>query len=156
MVDGSTCKVSADGNTHDERAGVSTVGAPAHHAHLVAHLVHRGPDVVEELNLHHRLHTAHRHADSPSYDVCLSQWRVEDAIGAELPLKTGGQLEDAALPFQLSALQMLVTTGVRNIFTEDHDPRITPHLIAQRGVDEIGHRSLGHIKVFCRFRRKDR
>jgi hypothetical protein len=46
--------------------------------------MHRRPDVVEELNLDHRLHAARGHADGAADDVGLGQRRIEDALGAEL------------------------------------------------------------------------
>ena len=70
-------------------------------AQLVADLVHGGPDVVEELDFDHRLHAAHGIADGAADDVGLGQRRVEDAVGAELGLQAGGELEDAALAFDL-------------------------------------------------------
>ena len=66
--------------------------------------MHRGPDVIEELDLDHRLQSARGHADGAADDVGLRQRRVEDAVGAELALQSGGQLEDAALALDLLLL----------------------------------------------------
>jgi ParB-like chromosome segregation protein Spo0J len=64
-------------------------------------LVHGGPDVVEELNFDDGLHAARGVADGAADDVGLGERRVEDALGAELGLQAGGELEDAALAFDL-------------------------------------------------------
>src|ERR1039458_4673415 len=57
MVDGAAGQVSADRDANHDGAGESVVRAPADDAELVANLHHRGPDVVEELNLDDWLQT---------------------------------------------------------------------------------------------------
>ena len=64
---------------------------------LVADLHHRRPDVVEELNLDHRLELARRHPDGAADDAGFGERRVEDAVVAERALQTVRELEDAAL-----------------------------------------------------------
>ncbi len=118
-------------------AGPRAVGAPAHQRQFIADLVHGGPDVIEELNLDHRLHAARRVADGAAHDVGLGQRRVEDALGAELGLQAGGELEDAALALDLG--ERVFAAGVGHVFAVDDDARIAAHLVVQAGVDEVGH-----------------
>ena len=70
-------------------AGKLAVRAPTQDGELVAHLVHGGPDVVEELDFDDGLEAPHRHADGPADDIGLGERRVPDAIVAEL--QSGGQ-----------------------------------------------------------------
>src|ERR1700686_337395 len=88
VINGATSEVSANRNPNDARRRKSVVGAPANQRQLVPKLHHGWPDVVEELNLHHRLQPARGHADSASHNVCFRQWRIEDAIAAEVILQT--------------------------------------------------------------------
>jgi hypothetical protein len=99
-----------------------------------------GPDVVEELDLHHRLQAPERHADGAAHDVGLGQGRVEDAGPAELPLESRGHLEDAALPLHL--LQELFAAHVRHVLPEDDDPRVPLHLVTHARVEEVHHGGL--------------
>ena len=118
-------------------AGPGAVGAPAHERQLIADLVHGGPDVVEELNLDHRLHAADGVADGAAHDIGLGQRRVEDPLGAELGLQAGGELEDAALALDLG--ERLLAAGVGHVFAIDDDARVAAHLVVQAGVDQVGH-----------------
>ncbi len=97
---------------------------------LVAHLVHGGPDVVEELDLDDGLEAADGHADGAADDVGLGERRVPDAVGAELGLQAGGELEDAALALDLAGAEGLVAGGVGDVFAEDDDARVAAHLVA--------------------------
>ena len=99
--------------------------------------MHGRPDVVEELNLDDGLHASHGIADGPAHDIGFGQRRVEDALGAELGLQAGGELEDAAFALDLS--QRLFAAGVGHVFAIDHDARIAAHLVVQAGVDQVGH-----------------
>ena len=92
--------------------------------------MHGGPDVVEELDFDDRLHAADGHADGAADDVGFGERRVEDAVGAELLLQAGGELEDAALAFDLALAQLLIAAGVGHIFAEDDDARVAAHLVA--------------------------
>ena len=118
-------------------AGPRAVGAPAHDGEFVVDLVHGRPDVIEELNLDDRLHAADSVADGAADDVGLGERRVEDALGAELGLQAGGELEDAALAFDFG--ERLFAAGVGHVFAVDDDARIAAHLVVQAGVDEVGH-----------------
>ena len=127
---------SARGSTtgHDQRVARSV----AHHRHLVADLHHRRPDVVEELNLDHRLQPARRHADGAADDVGFGERRVEDAIVAVEPLQPVRQLEDAALAGH--DRQRVLLAGIRDVLAEDDDARVARHLVLQRPVDRRDHR----------------
>ena len=107
--------------------------------------MHGGPDVVEELNLHHRLESAHGHAEGAAHDVGFGQRRVEDALGAELALQAAGDLEDSALALQLLVVQIFFVGAVGDILAEDDDALVAPHLVAQAEVDEVGHGALGAV-----------
>ena len=137
MIDGAAGEIAADGHANHDRAGPLAVGAPAQDGELVVNLVHGRPDVIEELNFDDRLHAAHGVADGAADDVGLGQRRVEDALGAELGLQAGGELEDAALAFDLG--ERLFAAGVGHVFAEDDDARVAAHLVVQAGVDEVGH-----------------
>ena len=118
-------------------AGPRAVGAPAHQRQLIVNLVHGRPDVVEELDLDHRLHAAHGVADGAAHDVGLGQRRVEDPLGAEFGLQAGGELEDAALALDFG--ERFLAAGVGHVLAIDHDARIAAHLVVQAGVDKVGH-----------------
>ena len=92
-------------------------------------LMHRRPDVVEELNLNDRLHAAHGLTHSAADNVCFGQRRIEDAVAAELGLQPGRQLEDAALALHQSFTQILLAAAVGHVLAEDDDARIAPHLV---------------------------
>ena len=55
-------------------------------------------------------------------------------------LQPGGQFEHAALAFDQFLLEVLLPAAVGHVFPEDHNAFVTAHLVAQRGVDQIGHR----------------
>ena len=104
--------------------------------------MHGGPDVIEELNLDHRLQAASCHAEGATHDVSFGERRVEDAVGAELALQAGGELEDSTFAFYLLLFQILLVRAVGDILAKDHDALVAPHLIAQAAVDEVGHGSI--------------
>ncbi len=115
------------------------VAAPiAQHRHLIAQLHHRGPDVVEELDLDDRLQPANRHADRPADDVGFRNRRVEHPVVAKRALETVGDLEDAALARH--ELQCLAAAGVGDVLAEDHDARVARHLVLEGPVDGGHHR----------------
>ena len=91
-------QVSADRYSDDHRAGPVIPGPIAHHRHLVAHLHHGRPDVIEELNLDDRLEAARGHADAAADDAGLCNRRIEHAILAVLALQAERRLEDPAFP----------------------------------------------------------
>ncbi len=139
VIDRASREVAADRHAYYRRAGEISIGTPANGCQLVAELLHRGPDIVEELDFHHRLDPARGHADRAADNVGLGQGRVEDTVAAEFHLQAGCQLEDAAFAFDLLFLQILLAAAVRNIFAENHDPAVAPHLIFQADGDEVGH-----------------
>ena len=117
------------------------VGAPADQRQLVADLHEGGPDVVEELDLDHRLEAARRHADGAPDDVGLGQRGVEDATGAVPALQVVGDLEDAALALDL--VQAVLPGAVRHVLAEDDDARIAGHLVVEARVEQVHHRLRG-------------
>ena len=64
-------------------------------------------------------------------DVGFGQRRIEDAVGAELALQSRGEFEDAALAFDLLLLDVLFAAAVGDVFAEDDDALVAPHLVAQ-------------------------
>src|SRR2546426_11578554 len=90
------------------REGVA--GAPPQSGQLVAELMVGGPDVVEELDLHHGLQAASREADGPAHDVRLGERGIVNPIAPELSLEPPRDLEDTALA--LDVLQMLLAAHV--------------------------------------------
>src|SRR5579864_2066934 len=122
------------------------IGAPANHGKLIANLVERRPDVVEELNFYYRLQAARSHARRPAHDVGFGQRRIEDALAAVLRLQARSQLENAAFALDLLALEIFLATAVGHVFAENDDALIAFHLVLQAGINEIGHgliRALG-------------
>ena len=65
----SAAKVAADRHTHDHRARPVVARPVTHHGHFVAELHESRPDVVEKLNLDHRLQPAKGHPDAATDDV---------------------------------------------------------------------------------------
>src|SRR6185503_8208240 len=103
-------QVPAIRHTHHDRATEGVVRAPAHRGELIAELVVRRPDVVEELDLHDRLQPARCEADRATHDARFSKGRVVHAIAPELPLQSPGDFEDAA--FSLHFWKVLLTARV--------------------------------------------
>ncbi len=99
MVDRASSEIAADGHANHAGRRVRAVGAPAHQAQFVAQLMHRRPDVIEELDLDYGFKPPDRHAQSAADNISLRQARVVDAVRTEFLLQAGGQLEDAAFPF---------------------------------------------------------
>src|SRR2546426_12671820 len=71
------------------REGVA--GAPPQSGELVAELMVGGPDVVEELDLHHGLQAASREADGAAHDVRLGERGIVNPIAPELSLEQIGR-----------------------------------------------------------------
>ena len=82
VVDGAALEVAAVGHADHQRALEGAVRAPADQRQLVADLHVRRPDVVEELDLDHRLEAARGHPDGAADDVGLGERRVEDAVAS--------------------------------------------------------------------------
>ena len=138
-------QIAADRDADHHRAREGVVRAIAQHRHLVAHLHHRRPDVVEELDLDDRLDAAGRHAGAAADDCRFGERRVEDAIVAERALQAVGDLEHAALARH--AGQRLGPAAVGDVLAEDDDARVAGHLVLQRAVDRRHHRvrlAVGH------------
>ncbi len=138
VVRRAAAQVAARGDADHHRTGEGVVRAIAQHRHLVAHLHHRRPDVVEELDLDDRLDPAGRHADGAPDDVRLGERRVEHADAAERALQAVRHLEDAA--FARDRLQRALARAVRNVLAEDDDPRVPRHFVLERAVDGRDHR----------------
>ena len=137
VVDGAA-DVAAVRRAHHHRGREQVVGAPAHGRQLVAQLHVRGPDVVEELDLDHRLEAAMRQPNCAPHDVRLGERRVVHARTAKLRLQAVRRLEHAALPLHLA--EVLLARHVGHVLAEDEDARVAPHLVAHRDVDEVHHR----------------
>src|SRR5580698_5277634 len=137
MVDGAAGEIAANRHANHRRRSPCAIRAPAHQGKFVVNLVHRGPDVIEELYLDYRLHAAHRITHRPTNNVGLGQWRIEDSLGSEFSLQAGGQLEDAALALDL--VQSGLAAGVGDVFAINHNAWIAAHLVMQASIDEVGH-----------------
>ena len=61
----------------------SVIRAPADSGHFVANLHHRGPDVIEELNLGNGLQTANRQSERAADDGSLGNGGVEAPRASE-------------------------------------------------------------------------
>src|SRR5205823_8623531 len=114
---------------------------------LVADLVIRGPDVVEELDLDHGLQAPRGEADRPAHDVGFREGRVVDALAPELALQAPGALEDPALALDL--LEALLAPAVRHVLPESEAPRIAGHLVLEPGVEQVHHRGriAGELRI---------
>src|SRR6185437_5299304 len=110
---------------------------------FIAELHHRRPDVIEKLDFDDGFEPASCHTYRTSNDVGLSQWGVEHAVGAELTLQTRSQLEHTTLSLDQFLGKILFAAAVGDVFSEDDDPLVTPHLVFQTRVDQIGHRFRG-------------
>ena len=139
VVDGAARQVSANRNPNYTGSRESIVGTPANQRKLVAQLHHRRPDVVEELNLNHRLQPARRHSGRSTHDRCLGKRRIEHPVGPKIALQAKGQFEHAAFAFDHLLLQILLAATIGHVLPEDHDALVSLHLIAQRGVDQVSH-----------------
>lgn len=113
----------ADGNADRHRDGERAAGASAHARGVRADLVVGRPEESLELNLGHRMQSAHRHADREADDSRLRERRVEHAVAAESLLQTLGHTEDAAID--------------ADILAEKHDVVILLHLLDESEVDGL-------------------
>src|SRR3989475_11555471 len=73
MVDRAALQIATVRDPHHHRAREGVAGAPPQSGELVAELMVGGPDVVEELDLHHGLQAASREADGAAHDVRLGE-----------------------------------------------------------------------------------
>src|SRR5258706_6392036 len=127
--------IPADRNANHNRRGELVVRAPAQRGQLVADLHHGRPDVIEELNLDHRLHAAYGHADTAADDRRLGDRRIETARGAERDLQSLRRFEDATLAFHLGEIRLAAAIG--HVLAEDDHTIVAAHLLVQREVDRI-------------------
>src|SRR5205814_9140223 len=138
VVDGAAGQVSANGDANHHRRRKAIIGAPAHEGKLIAELHHGGPDVVEELNFDDRLGAANRSSDSGPHNGGFRQRRIENAVGTELQLQAGSQLENAPLAFDEFLLEILFPAAVGHVLAINNVARVVPHFVAQAGYDEVG------------------
>src|SRR5688572_2457499 len=101
--------------------------------------MHRGPDVIEKLNLNHRLQSPRGHADSPADNVCFSERGIEDTRTAKLPLQVGSYFKDSAFAFDL--IEILLARAISHVFTKNYDPGIAGHFRMQATIDQVDHRA---------------
>ena len=137
VVDGPTLQVTAVRGADHHRSRERAVRPVAHGRELVPDLHHRGPDVVEELDLDDGPQAAQRKPDPPPDDVRLRERSVVHALRAKLLLKAMRDLEDTTFAFDLA--QRLLTRNVRYVLAEKEDAWITFHLLAQARVQEVDH-----------------
>jgi hypothetical protein len=83
VIGPASLQVSTVGNAHDDGRRERAIRAVPHHGQLVADLHHRGPDIVEELDLDDGLHAPGGHSDGPTHDIGLGQGRVVHPIRSE-------------------------------------------------------------------------
>src|SRR5208337_1961111 len=121
VVNRATRQITADRDADHHRRRKGVVRTPADDGKFVAQLHHRRPDVIEELDLNHRLQAANGHPGGAADDGGFCQRRIEYPVGAELDLQARRQLEDSALSFYLLLLQVLLATGVGYVLPEDED-----------------------------------
>ena len=145
VIDRPAGQIPTNRHANDHRAAPRPIRAPAQQRKLIAHLVHRRPDVIEELNLDNRFQPAHGHADRAAHDVRFSQRRIKAAVGPELRLQPRCQLEDSAFALDLAGSQRLVARRIGNVFPEDEDALVPPHLVLQAQVDQLRHRALARV-----------
>ena len=139
MINRAAFQITADRHAHHHRRLPLVARTPAHHRQLIANLVHRGPDVIEELNLNHRLQPARRHADRAADNIRFGERRIENARAAKLSLQVGSDFENAAFAFHL--LEILFARTVRHVFAKHDDARIARHLRVQATIDQVDHRA---------------
>src|SRR5207344_2797513 len=126
-------QVSPDRYADHDGARECVVRPVPQHRQLVADLHHRGPDVVEELNLDDGLEAARGHAGGAADDVGLGERRVEDPVAAERPLEAVRDLEYAALA--RDRRQRVRSTAVGYVLAKDDDPRVAGHLVLEGAID---------------------
>ena len=139
MINCAAGQVSAYRHAHHAWRRECSIRSPPHYRKFVTQLHHRGPDVVEELNLNDRLETAHCQPDSAPHNARFSDGRVKHALRTKITLQTGSELENSAFAFDHLLPQILFAAAIGNVFAKDHDALIALHLVAQRGVDQVGH-----------------
>ena len=135
VIDRAAVQIAADRHAQSPRRGETAVRTPAQRGQLVANLHHRRPDVIEELNLGHRLEPARRHADGAPHDGRFGERRVEAALASRTrSADRRSALKTPPLPFTSRRLasRLQSATSSPNTMT-----RVAPHLLAQGGVDQV-------------------
>ena len=138
VVRRAAAQVAADGHADDHRARPVVARAIAQHRHLVAQLHHRRPDVVEELDLDHRLQAARRPCPTARPMMLAS---------------ASGELNTRSMPNARCSPCVTLKTPplpgtsparsrgcVRHVLAEHDDARVARHLVLQRAVDGRHHR----------------
>src|SRR5262249_17731707 len=116
---------SAGRHSDDNRTTKLASGAIPVLCQLIDDLIERRICKVGELDLCHRAKAIKGHADCRSNHSDLGQRSVENAIGAEFIQKSFGDPKYSA--------------ELRNIFTQNNDVAIAPHLRLQRVVQRLSH-----------------
>ena len=109
------------------RPPLSAVAEPGR---VVSQLIDARIKESHELDLADRFEALRRHAHTKSGDQRFRQWRVENTLGAEALLQTGGGTEYAAID--------------ADIFSKDHDIRIIRQSAGQSQIDCIDQCELRH------------
>ena len=138
VVRPAAAQVAANRHANDHRARPPVARSVPHHGQLVAHLHHRRPDVVEELDFHHRLQMPRGHPDRAADDARFGKRRIEHPIVSEPPLQAVRHLEDAALARH--ERRRGLPAHIRDVFPEHDDARVARHLVGERPVDGGDHR----------------
>ena len=112
--------------------------APAQRRRLRLDLLHRGPDVIEELHLRTRPQPACALPDRAADDVRLRERCVVAASDAKLGLEPEGDAEHAALARHLPQHAWV---GVGDVFAEHTDARVARHLLVEREADRLAERN---------------
>src|SRR5882724_701286 len=139
MVNSAAPEIATNRHAHNQRRAPVAPRTPTHQRQLVANLMHRRPDVIEELDLNYRLQSARSHANSATDNVGLGERRIKNARAAKLPLQVGGDLKHAAFAFNF--VQGLFTRTISNVFAKDNDVRVASHFGVQTTVDQVNHGS---------------
>src|SRR5581483_10688276 len=119
------------GHPDDDGTAERVVRPPPQRGQFVAKLVVGGPDVVEELDFHHRLEPPRRKPDGAAHDVGLGERGIVHAIAAELALEPPRHLEHPALPLHL--VEVLLAAHVGHVLAEQEDPRVRRHIVPEAG-----------------------
>src|SRR5687768_194482 len=101
--------------------------------------MHGRPDVIEKLNLSHRLQSARRHPNRAPDDVRFGEWRIEYANTAKLSLQVRSNFEYAALAFHFS--EKLFARAIGDVLAENNNARVARHFGMHGAIDQIDHRA---------------
>ena len=110
----------------DERHVHVTAQQPADLGRLVAYLVHRQHGEVDVHVLDHGAEARQGGADAQAREAGLRDGGVAHPVGAELVEQPAGDAEHPA------------ATPDADVFTDEHDGRVAPHLLAQGLTQRLG------------------